>query len=122
MQLDYLDFDYSEDEHGSACWDAMACPPAARLPALCHEVAQLLAWAQRQFGNGPGPLDEGCDWDYDLQAHTEDGAPLACHYGHTQDQAALVLAPAPAGQRVQLTLALCGSPAFAQAFTDLFQS
>ena len=42
MTLDYLDFDYSEDEEGTGTWDAMASVKAERVPALAAEIAQLL--------------------------------------------------------------------------------
>ena len=42
MALDYLDFDYSEDDEGTATWDALASVTAERLPALTAEVEQLL--------------------------------------------------------------------------------
>lgn len=116
MQLNYLDFDYSEDAHGGASWDAMAYVAPERLSALGQEVAQLLNWARAQFPSGPGPLDEGHDWDYALQAHAADGTHLACH-----DHGDKGLALAPTGQPVQLTLSLCGTPAFAQALTDYLQ-
>ena len=39
MALDYLDFEYSEDEDGNGTWDAMASVPAPRWGALLDEVA-----------------------------------------------------------------------------------
>ena len=66
MTLDYLDFDYSEDDEGTGCWDAMASVPATRVPALAAEVEQLLAWAHRRFKGRRGPIEEGGDWDLSL--------------------------------------------------------
>ncbi|MCE1251526.1 MAG: hypothetical protein LWW82_12485 [Comamonadaceae bacterium] len=119
MALDYLDFDYSEDANGQPCWDAMACVSATHLPALCAEVVQLLTWAQAQFPGRQGPIDEGFDWDYELQAQTEDGQPLACSY--LPHSAQLQLAPAAPTQRLQLSLTLCGSAAFGLALDDFLQ-
>ncbi len=116
MAFDYLDFDCSEDAAGAAGWDAMACVSATHLPALCQEVAQLLAWAEAHFPGRQGAIEEGFDWDFDLQAQTEAGAPLHCTYDRATQQ--LQLAPAPANERVQLSLALCTSPAFGRALHD----
>ena len=41
MTLDYLDFDYSEDEEGTGTWDAMASVKAERVPALAAEIRVL---------------------------------------------------------------------------------
>jgi hypothetical protein len=38
-----------------------------------EEVQQVLAWAQRRFPHTHGPVDEGMDWDHDLQVKVEDG-------------------------------------------------
>ena len=38
MPFDYLDFDYSEDDEGTASWDALASVTAERLPALTAGV------------------------------------------------------------------------------------
>ena len=64
--LDYLIFDYSEDEEGSATWDAMATVTADRWPALQAEVLQVLHWAEQQFPRQRGALDEGAAWDFDI--------------------------------------------------------
>lgn len=42
MALDYLDFDYSEDEDGNGTWDAMASVADSRWAALLEEVRQVL--------------------------------------------------------------------------------
>lgn len=71
MQMHYLDFDYSEDDAGHSTWDALACVAPARWPALCAEVAQVLAWCTAQ--GAAGALDEGALWDVDVQASAERG-------------------------------------------------
>lgn len=115
MGLHFLSFDYSEDEEGRASWDAVASVPAARLPELLHEIVGLLAWAHAEFGALQGPAEDGGLWDYDLQYERE-GHPLqTLLYDITSAQ----LRPAPLvlpGERVGLTLALSGGPAFADAF------
>ena len=63
--LQYLDFDFSEDEHGLGSFDAMASVLPAQVPALHAELTRVLAWACDAFSKGP--LDEAYDWDYDLQ-------------------------------------------------------
>lgn len=116
LQFAYLDFDHSDDAEGAHCWDAMACLPPERLDALCAEIARLLAWAHSRFPGRRAPLDEGGDWDYDLQAQTTHGTPLTLHY-----DPALARITLPSGlpqQRLTVTLCLCGSNAFARALEE----
>lgn len=117
MPLDYLDFDYSEDDEGTATWDALASVAAERLPALTAEVEQLLRWAHRAFAGRRGPIEEGGDWDFDLQAQRDDGQPLAVGFddagGHLQ-------LAAPPGQRITLGLTLSASAAFSEAMRARF--
>ena len=89
--LHYLDFDYSEDDAGCATWDAMASVRPAQLGAVQAEVALVLHWAQQEFADGHGPLDEGGEWDHDLQC-------------------------LPEGERYTLTLTISGTPAFGAAW------
>jgi hypothetical protein len=118
MALDYLDFDYSEDDEGTGTWDAMACPQPQQLGTLYAEIEQLLAWAQREFPGRRGPREEGGDWDWELQAQHADGAALALHY----DSASARLQPASTepGERITVTLTLSGSPAFGEALREHF--
>ena len=76
--LQYLDFDVSEDEHGVGSFDAMASVLPAQVPALHAELARVLAWAHDAFARGP--LDEGFDWDYDLQRVESAPAHAALHF------------------------------------------
>ncbi|HQQ70398.1 MAG TPA: hypothetical protein PLL92_08825 [Alicycliphilus sp.] len=119
MQLDFLDFDYSEDAEGTATWDAVANVPAARLPELEREIVTLLAWAHEEFGPLRGPVETGGLWDYDLQCE-RDGQPLlALSYAPP----ARHLEPRPKvspQEHVTLTLSLSGGPAFAEAFATRF--
>lgn len=122
MDLQYLEFDCSEDSDGVVCWDALAQPAANHTAGLLHEVTQMLSWASRLSMQGPGPLDEGADWDFDLQVNlhntdTPHRRPAQAHW-HTAWQS-LEIHPAPAAQdRLELTLSLSGTPAFAQAFRE----
>jgi len=119
MQLNYLDFDVSDEESGRTSFDAMASVLADRLAALLAEIATVLRWAITAFGSG-GALDDEGDWDFDLQGTIEPGIPLkvACDAGTGE----VSLTPAAAGSaRVTLTLTLSGSPAFGEAFRTRFE-
>lgn len=95
MTLHYLYFDYSEDDAGCGTWDAMASVRPAQMDALRAEVAQVLDWAHSEFADQHGPLDDGGEWDYDLQgAHEAD--------------------------RYTLTLTISGTPAFGAAWRTQF--
>jgi len=65
---DYLVFDRSETEDGICSWDALASPNASHSLRLLDQTAALLQHLQQQLGP-PGPLEEGHDWDLDLQVH-----------------------------------------------------
>ena len=43
MNLNYLDFDYSEDADGTGTFDAMASVSPAQVPALHAEISAMLA-------------------------------------------------------------------------------
>ncbi len=119
MTLDYLDFDISEDAQGHGSFDAMASATPAQLPALRAEVVQVLDWAEREFAGRRGPLDEGGDWDYELQGVQEVATPLDVAWEPAA--ARLLLAPGAAGApRVTLSLTLGGTPQFCAAFRDAF--
>ncbi|MEG0002133.1 MAG: hypothetical protein RR720_19800 [Comamonas sp.] len=119
MALDYLDFDYSEDDEGTATWDALASVTTERLPALTTEVEQLLRWASRAFAGRRGPIEEGGDWDFDLHAQQEDGAPLNVRYDESTGRLQLAAAQAT-GQRTTLGLTLSASAAFSDALRSRF--
>jgi hypothetical protein len=119
MALDYLDFDYSEDDEGTATWDALASVTAERLPALTAEVEQLLGWAGSAFAGRRGPMEEGGDWDYDLHAQQDDGRPLGVHFDAATGRLQLAAASAR-GQRITLGLTLSASAAFSQALRSRF--
>lgn len=115
MVLHFLDFDASDDGEGAHSWDAMACVGAERLPELLAEIAAVLAWAGARFTRGA--LDDGADWDYDLQCE-QDSGPLTTLQWDSQRIAPLpTLEPSAC---VTLSLTLAGSDAFAQAFCTRF--
>ena len=49
MDLNYLDFDYSEDADGVGTFDAMASVAPAQIAALHAEISAVLAWAQQHW-------------------------------------------------------------------------
>ena len=120
MQLQYLDFDFSDEDSGRGSFDAMASVPASRLSALLEEIAAVLRWASNEFGAAGALEDEG-EWDYELQAIAEPDTPLQIAYDRSAG--ALSLSPVPeASSRVTLTLTLSGSPGFCEAFRASFST
>ncbi|GAB3772305.1 hypothetical protein GCM10028796_42690 [Ramlibacter monticola] len=115
--LHYLEFDFSEDDQGRGSFDAMAAAAPAQLEALQAEVARLLEWSQAQFG-APGALDDGAEWDYELQGVRELATTLQVRF---RPGAGLDLRPGPTGEpRVTLSLTLTGTPAFCDALRETF--
>jgi hypothetical protein len=92
----YLIFDLSEDTEGVTTLEAVASTRAERHAAVIAEVQQVLDWAWQRYPHTHGPVDEGMDWDHDLQVTIEDGDWHA------------------------VTLTLAGSPRFAEAFVAAF--
>jgi hypothetical protein len=114
MQLDWLDFDYSEDDQGHGSFDAMASAAPAQWPALQAEVLRVLGWADASFGPAQ-PLDDGGEWDFELQGVREVATTLAVQWQPGAD--ALQLQAGATGEpRVTLSLTLTGTPAFCDAF------
>ena len=67
MTLSYLVFDYSEDNGEGGSFDAMASVLAPQVPEVEAEIAQVLAWAKAQFPGVQRPVEDGGEWDLDLQ-------------------------------------------------------
>lgn len=119
MGLEYLVFDESGDEEGHGSFDAMAGVPLERLPALQAEVLRVLQWAEAQFPGGRAPLEEGGEWDCELQGVREVATTLDVEV--TADGTALHLQPQPASTtRITLSLTLVGSESFCEAFRAAF--
>ena len=114
MALDYLDFEYSEDEDGNGTWDAMASVNAHRWPALLEEIRQVLQWASHEFGGRRAPLEEGGDWDYDLSAQDDDNGRAIRIRWNSKLQVVEVEKP-QAGSYTTVTLTLTGNPSFGDA-------
>lgn len=99
MTLDYLLFDYSEGSDGTGVYDAMAAVSPAAADTVQAEVAQVLAWAEAQFPGGHAPVEDGGDWDAELDVSDE------ANGGNT---------------RRVFTLSIAGSEAFCAAFAVQF--
>lgn len=97
MSLHFLDFDYTEDPEGGGSFDAMASVRQAQLSQVRAEVAMVLGWAETAFAGQRAPLDEGGEWDVDLQERVDGATPW-----HV------------------LTLSVSGSAAFCAAFSQRF--
>lgn len=103
VALRYLSFDVSEDAFGVVNCDAMACVLGPHVPHVEAEIQQVLRWAQDSFPGTQGPLDEGGEWDMDMQSQPE---PVT----GTVDGCA----------RTTITLSITGTAQFAQAFAEQF--
>ena len=119
MNLQYLDFDYSEDADGTGTFDAMASVSPAQLPALHAEISQVLAWAHRQFPDACGPSEEGGEWQYDLQGVQEVATPLALQFDAAAECIATVPGT-PAPPRTTITLSISGNAGFCAALREAF--
>jgi len=120
MDLQLLDFDCTEDTEGVVCWDALAQPHPRHNSALLHEVAQVLAWAHDFDAQGPGPLENGANWDFDLQATRYPGSQAAQDAGLVFDapKGQIPMEAADLSRPLALSLSLSGTPCFAQAFRE----
>jgi len=121
MRLNYLHFDLSDagGDDTPVSLDAMASVTAAHWPALQAELAQVLAWAHAQFPDGPGPLDEGHDWDMDLQATQERSRADRLRFDAASGQLLSQLGETEL-VRHSVSLLLSGTPAFCSAFLARF--
>ncbi len=120
MSLQYLDFEYSDDTEGVGTWDAMASVSPNQVTAVQAEVARVLGWAYHAFPDGRGPVDEGGEWDFDLQAQVETLAPEKWQYDPSLDLVLTTRMP-PGEPRHTVTLSLSGGEAFCQAFRERFE-
>lgn len=124
MDLQLLDFDCSEDNEGVVCWDALAQPQPRHNSALLHEVAQVLAWAYSFDAQGPGPLEDGANWDFDLHAtrHPSSQAAQDLRLVFDAQKGLIDIDAAELSQLLTdpmaLSLSLSGTPSFAQAFRE----
>ena len=73
--LRWLEFDYSDGDDGTGTFDAMASVPLHQVPDVQADVDAALAWAESAFAGRRGPVEEGGEWDADLQVVDEPGNP-----------------------------------------------
>lgn len=119
MPLHYLDFDYSEDDEGTGTWDAMASATPQHWDAVLTEVAQVLRWAHGAFAGRRGAIENGADWDYDLQGVRE--VVTVQHLQYDDASQALTAEPAPTSTcRYTLSLSISGRAAFSAALREEF--
>jgi VCBS repeat-containing protein len=71
--MDFLTFDVAEVDDGVSSLEAMASTATGQHAAVMAEVQQVLDWAWSRFPNAHGPIDDGMEWDHDLQVSVEDG-------------------------------------------------
>ncbi|MDB5732226.1 MAG: hypothetical protein JWQ03_2121 [Variovorax sp.] len=119
MTLQYLVFDHSEDTEGGGVFDAMASTGPQQAPAVLAEVAQVLDWAHATFPGQRAPIEEGGEWDFDLQAVQEVATPQRIDYD--VDRRAFDVRPGTPGlTRHTVTLSIGGTGAFCEAFRSRF--
>jgi hypothetical protein len=71
--MDFLSFDVVEVDDGISSLEAMASTAAGQHAAVMAEVRRVLDWAWRRFPDSHGPIDDGMEWDHDLQVTVEEG-------------------------------------------------
>ena len=118
MRLQYLDFDFSDEETGRGSFDAMASVLPDRAPAVLAEIATVLRWAAGAFGPS-GQLEEDGEWAYEVQGTTEPSTPLKVTFDEGSGEVSV--APADASARTTFTLTLTGSAAFCEALREGFE-
>jgi hypothetical protein len=69
----FLMFDLIEAGEGVTALEAMASTASEQHEEVMAEVREVLDWAWRRFPVTHGPMDDGNDWDHDLQVTAEDG-------------------------------------------------
>jgi len=119
--MKYLDFDYSEDVHDVGVFEAMvAMSSPLQLAAARAEVVRVLAWAHEAYPDQRAPLDEGGEWDYQLDGLQELTAVETLDFDVARQQ--LVMQLGPFGPpRHSLTLSLMGTVQFCVAFRAQFE-
>ena len=95
--LQWLDFDYSEGDDEVGVFDALASVLPEHAAAVRAEIDAVLAWAHAE-GGLRAPVEEGGDWDAELQAGEDAGPPVRHEFG----------------------LTISGTPAFCEAFRARF--
>ncbi len=118
MNLQYLDFDHSEDTGGVGTFDAMASTAPQHVAQVHAEIAEVLAWAHATFPGARGPVEDGGEWDYDLQEMREFTASDTLQYDEATRS--LRVTPGATGTpRHTATLSISGTEAFCAAFREM---
>lgn len=118
MQLQFLDFDFSDEETGRGSFDAMASVLPDRAPAVLAEIAAVLRWASGAFGPS-GQSEEDGEWAYEVQGIIEPGTPLEVTFDEGSGE--VCLGPVDGSARATFTLTLTGSAAFCEALRERFE-
>lgn len=71
--MDFLTIEVDEVDDSVSSLEAMASATLKQHASVLAEVQQMLDWAWGQFPKFHGPIDDGMDWDLDLQVNIEDG-------------------------------------------------
>jgi len=95
--LDYLLFDASEGDDDTALFDAMASVLPEHELAVQAEIAIVFDWAEATFPGRRGPVEEGGEWDAELQVASDDE-----------------------GRRRSYALSISGTRGFGEAFVERF--
>lgn len=69
----FLHFELAEVADGVRVLEAMASTAAGAHAEVLAEAQQVLEWAHASFAGRHGPLDEGLDWQHELQVNVEPG-------------------------------------------------
>lgn len=94
--MEHLTYELEAIADGISSLVAMASSAAPKHAAVMADVQQALDWAWHHFPDRHGPIDDGMDWDHDLQVVVEAGG------WHT------------------VTLTLTGTDRFIEAFLSAF--
>jgi hypothetical protein len=116
--LRWLDFEISEGDDGTTTLDALTSVRPADRDALAADIVRVLDWAHTRYPGVQGPVEEGGDWDFDLQL-VESAAGATLHY----DASARRLVwhgDAAAPPRITVALTVSGTPAFCDALQAAF--
>ena len=119
MDLNYLDFDYSEDADGVGTFDAMASVAPAQIAALHAEISAVLAWAHQHWPAACAPPEEGRAWPHDLHGVQQLSPPLLLAFHETSRQLCTA-AGNPAAPRTTITLTISGGADFCAALREAF--
>ncbi|MCZ2498686.1 hypothetical protein GN316_18130 [Xylophilus sp. Kf1] len=123
MELQFLDFEVSEDADGAVVFDALASVPGAQLDRLQAEVAAVLDWAHDTFPGARAALEDGGEWDFQLYGAAETRTPQTLHYHREDDDRAGTITRAsgsPGPARFSVSLSISGSAGFGQALREAF--